>query len=141
MAVEIQLVQSGGPYRFECVNAAGKSCVIDGPSSIGGGEDGLRPMELVLMGLAGCSTFDIINILRKQRQNVVDLKVKVIGERAEVEPKVYTEITLQFVAVGEVDPVKLQRAVELSMDKYCSVAAMLNKTAVIRYESSVLPAE
>ncbi len=140
MSVAIELRQKQGPYQFECVNAAGKSCVIDGPTSIGGGEDGLRPMELVLMGLAGCSTFDVINILRKQRQEIQDLRVKAEGDRADTEPKVYTKIRLVFEAVGQVDPVKLKKAVDLSMEKYCSVSAMLGKTAEITWESKVVEA-
>lgn len=135
--VSVQLKQIG-PVKFECINSLGKSCVIDGPASIGGGEDGLRPMELLLMGLAGCSSFDVLNILRKQRQEIEDLQVDVEGDRADATPAVYTDILLKFTAKGKVDPNKLQKAIEISVEKYCSAAAMLSKTAQIRFEFKVV---
>lgn len=135
--VEVSLKQIG-PVKFECSNSLGKSCVIDGPASIGGGEDGLRPMELILMGLAGCSSFDVLNILRKQRQEIEDLEVKVEGDRADATPAVYTDILLKFKAKGKVDPTKLKKAIEISVEKYCSAAAMLSKTAQIRFEFEIV---
>lgn len=135
--VEVKLNQIGN-VKFECQNSLGKTCVIDGPASIGGTEDGLRPMELILMGLAGCSSFDVLNILRKQRQEIDDLSVVVQGERADAMPAVYTDILLKFTAKGKVDPIKLEKAISISIEKYCSAAAMISKTAKIHFEASVV---
>lgn len=135
--VEVKLKQIGN-VKFECINSLGKSCIIDGPASIGGTEDGLRPMELLLMGLAGCSSFDVLNILRKQRQEIDDLNVTVQGERVDATPAVYNDILLRFEATGNVDAKKLEKAIQISIEKYCSAAAMLSKTATIRYEFAIL---
>ena len=124
-------------FKFEAKNPQGKTAVLDGSINIGGTDDGIRPMEMVLMGLAGCSAFDVLIILEKARQKVADLNISVKGERANVVPAVFTKIHLHWEATGEVLPEKLQRAVALSMEKYCSAAAMLSKTAEITFSSAV----
>ena len=135
--VEVNLKRLEG-FKFEATNSLGKSAVLDGPAGIGGSDDGLRPMEMVLMGLAGCSSFDLVSILQKQRQTVEDLDIKVQGERSDNVPSVYEKIHMVFSLKGEIDPKKLEKALELSVEKYCSVAAMLNSTAKITYEYKII---
>ncbi len=135
--MEIHLKRIAG-YKFEAANSAGKTAVLDGPHSIGGGEDGLRPMEMVLIGLAGCSSFDILQYLEKARQTVKNFEVTVKAKRAETIPAVFTEINIYFEASGIIEIDKFKRAAQLSMEKYCSVARMLEKTARIQYFCSIL---
>ncbi len=98
----------------------------------GGADDGFRPMELLLVGLAGCTAMDVISILEKKRQPVSGFEVKVQAERATEHPRVFTHITLEYVVTGKgVDLAAVQRAVELSETKYCSAQAMLRQAAKI----------
>lgn len=134
--VEVRLSRVRG-FRFLAENQDGKRAVLDASRSIGGEEDGLRPMELLLMALAGCSSFDVLHILRKARQGVEGLEVRVRGYRADTIPAVYTYIEMHFAAGGEVSLEQLQKACRLSLEKYCSVAAMLKKTAEIIHTCSI----
>jgi len=131
--MKIKLVQNG-PVKFTATNASGASAIIDGPADMGGENAGLRPMETVLSALAGCSSIDVIHILKKQRQELERLEVEVEGERADAVPAVFTKIHLRFVAYGNLDAAKVQKAVELSMEKYCSVSRMLAPTVAITAE-------
>lgn len=126
--------------QFEAKNDQGHTALIDGPPSVGGKGEGIRPMQLVLMGLASCSAMDVLHILQKQRQPVLDLDVDVDGERADAVPAVFTKIHVHFTASGDVDPKKLERAVTLSVDKYCSVTRMLQPGVVITHSSRVTDA-
>ncbi len=119
------------PFKMEAVNSSGKKLAMDASISVGGKEDGFRPMETILAGLAGCSGIDILMMLEKGRQVVTDFKVKVNADRAETDPKVFTKIGIHFTVKGEVTDKRMQAAVDLSIQKYCSVAAMLSKTAKI----------
>ena len=104
----------------------------------GGAGDGASPMELLLIGLGGCTGMDVISILEKKRQEVTNFEIKLHGIRAEEHPKVYKEITLEYIVTGHnVDPEAVKRAVELSETKYCSASAMLNKTAEIKTKITV----
>ena len=123
--------------QFEARNEAGQVAVLDGPPDVGGRGAGVRPMELLLMSLGGCSAVDVLLILQKQRQAYTGLDVTVDGARADAVPAVFTRIHLHFEAEGDVDPKKLEHAVALSMEKYCSVAKMLEHTAKITFTSSV----
>lgn len=134
---EINLKRVSG-YKFEATNSLGKSAILDGPAKIGGTDDGLRPMEMLLIGLAGCSSFDVLHTLEKGRQEVEDLDVKVTGERADAVPAVYTKIHAHFKASGKVTEKRLAQAVQLSMEKYCSVSAMLGKSAEITFSHEVV---
>ncbi len=108
----------------------------------GGDDDGFSPMELLLVSLAGCTAMDVISILEKKRQEVTDLEVRVHGERAEEHPKVFTNITLEYIVTGHhVEQVAVERSVELSATKYCSVSAMLGQVAKIEHKITVLEAE
>lgn len=105
--------------------------VIDGPADIGGRNLGARPMELMLLSVGSCSAVDVVHILKKARQPVVDVHVEVEGQRAETEPKVFTDIHLKFIIKGkDMNENQVKRAVELSADKYCSASIMLKRGGV-----------
>jgi len=107
----------------------------------GGESSGFSPMELVLVGLAGCTGMDVIDILRKKRQDVTGFEVRVQAERATDHPHVFTHITVEYILSGHnLDLVAANRSVELSVTKYCSVEAMLNKTAMIENKVTILEA-
>lgn len=117
---------------------SGHAIVIDGPESIGGRNLGVRPMELMLMSVGACSAVDVIHILKKARQPVADCFVEVSGERAETDPKVFTDIHLHFVVIGQgLSEKQVQRAVQLSAEKYCSASLMLGKAANITHDHEI----
>ena len=135
--VEVKIGRVRGAL-FEATNAGGQRALIDGPPELGGQGEGVRPMEMVLMGLAGCSALDVIHILEKQQKEPLeDLVVTVKGARADATPAVYTDIALHFEASGPIDAHKFERAVKLSMEKYCSVTRMLEKSATITFTTSL----
>lgn len=117
---------------------SGHSVVMDGPSEFGGRNLGIRPMEMLLLGLGGCASFDVVSMLKKGKQDLIDCEVNITAERAEVEPKVYTKIHLQFVLSGnDLSKARVERAIELSAEKYCSASIMLGKTAVVTHEYKI----
>jgi putative redox protein len=118
-------VELEGKASFLAKNAQGAELRVDGPTELGGTGKSLRPMEAVLAALASCSGIDVVEILRKQRQPLEGLSIKVSGTRADSVPAVFTRIEIAYTAKGAVAPEKLRQAVDLSMDKYCSVARML----------------
>lgn len=112
-------------------SGSGHSVVMDGPPEHGGRDVGIRPMELVLLGLGGCSSFDVVDILRKARQDVTDCRVELVAERADAVPAVFTRIHLHFVVSGRgLKPQQVTRAVSLSAEKYCSASIMLERGGV-----------
>ncbi len=129
----IKLVQTG-PAKFVATNAAGATGTIDGPADLGGKNAGLRPMETLLSALAGCSAVDVLHIMKKQRQHLERLEVEVEAERADAIPAVFTKIHLRFKGYGPIDLEKLQKAVELSIEKYCSVSKMLQPKVAVTAE-------
>jgi putative redox protein len=129
----IKMVQTG-PARFVTTNAAGASGVIDGPADLGGENGGLRPMETLLSALAGCSAMDVLHIMKKQRQSPERLEVEVEGERSDAVPAVFTRIHLRFKGYGPIELEKLQKAVQLSIEKYCSVSKMLQPAVEVTAE-------
>jgi putative redox protein len=136
--LKIELKRIDSPFHFEAVNETGNIVSIDGSPSIGGAGLGARPMELLLMGLGSCSGIDIIIILNKQRQNVSDFQVSIEAERdSGKEANLFTKIHLHFNVFGEVEQEKLENAINLSLDKYCSVAKILEKSADIIYSFSI----
>jgi putative redox protein len=140
MRVELQRVNDA--FHFEAVGSAGVKVHLDSSPDSGGQNLGARPMEMVLMGLGGCSAIDIILILEKQRQEVKDFRITIDGERAkDVIPAVFTTIHVHYTLTGHLNENKVKRAVDLSMEKYCSVSAMLNKTATITYSFSIEPGQ
>ena len=133
MATEAKVTWIGPGLRLVGEASSGPAIVIDHvlPGEEGR-ETGPRPMELLLIGLAGCTAMDVVSILKKKRQPFTGLEVRATGERAETHPKVYTRIHLEFIVKGKgVDPRAVERSIELSQTKYCSASAMLSKTAEI----------
>lgn len=120
-----------GDVKFEATPGSGHTVVIDGPPDSGGQNAGPRPMELVLMGTAGCAAYDVVHILKKSRQNVTRCVTRVEGERAEEPPRVFTRISLHFEVSGEgLTEDKVARAVHLSAEKYCSASIMMGRAGV-----------
>ncbi len=124
---------------FEGWASSGFTVNLGAALDVGGENDGFRPMELLLVGLAGCTAMDVISILEKKRQQVTGFEVRAHAERANEHPKVFTEITLEYVVTGHnIDPEAVKRAVELSETKYCSAQAMLGKVANIQHKITIL---
>ena len=116
---------------FEAKSESGHQIVMDGSSAYGGENRGPRPMELILMGLGGCASFDIVTILKKSRQNVTGVICQLKAERADAIPAVFTKIHLHFVVTGKsVKEKQVEKAVELSAEKYCSASKMLSAGGV-----------
>lgn len=116
---------------FVAESGSGHAVVIDGPPEIGGRNMGVRPMEMLLLGVGACSSVDVVSILKKSRQDVTHCEVRVEAQRADAVPAVFEKIHMHFVVKGrELDAGKVKRAVELSADKYCSASIMLQKGGV-----------
>jgi putative redox protein len=116
-------------------SGSGHTLVIDGAPEHGGRNLGMRPMELLLQGLGGCTAFDVMMILKKARQPVTDCVVEIEAERAETEPKVFTKVHVHFIITGSgVSEKHVQRAIELSAEKYCSASIMLGQVAEISHD-------
>jgi len=112
-------------------SGSGHSVVMDGPESAGGRNMGIRPMEMLLLGMGGCATFDVVSILKKSRQAVQDCRVELEAERADAVPAVFTAIKLKFIVTGtKLKETQVKRAVELSAEKYCSASIMMEKAGV-----------
>ena len=112
---------------------------MDGPSEIGGENLGVRPMEMLLLGVAGCTMIDVVTTLKKMRQDLMHLKTKVNAERADDHPKVFTEIHIQFELKGkDLDSKKVEKAISLSAEKYCSASIILGKTANISHGFEII---
>ena len=112
-------------------SGSGHAVVMDGPPDMGGRNLGVRPMEMMLLGMGGCTTFDVVHILKKSRQAVTDCVAELSAERADSEPKVFTRIHVHFVVTGkELHEAKVRKAVELSAEKYCSASIMLGNAGV-----------
>lgn len=135
MKVRIKWIEN---VAFACESGSGHALVIDGAPEAGGRNLGPRPMEMVLMGAGACSAFDVVEILRKSRQPMADCVVDVEAERADTHPKVFTRIHLHFVVTGYgLDAAKVERAVKLSAETYCSATAMLAKTATVTHDFEI----
>jgi len=129
MAASVKL-ETG--MRFSGTADSGHTLVLDAAEAAGGENAGFRPTELLLISLAGCTAMDVISILRKKRQDVTGLEVRTDGNRSEGHPKVYTDITIEYIVSGRgIDPAAVERAIELSTETYCTVEAMLKKAATI----------
>lgn len=110
---------------------SGHAVVMDGPPEMGGRNLGIRPMEMMLLGMGGCTAFDVMHILRKARQSVTDCVAELSAERAQAEPKVFTAIHVHFIITGQgLKEAQVKRAVELSAEKYCSASIMLGSAGV-----------
>ena len=116
-------------------SGSGHSVVMDGAPDSGGRDLGIRPMETLLLGMGGCTAFDVVHILEKARETVIDCELEIEADRAEEDPKVFTQIKIRYIVSGKnLSRDKVQRAVDLSAEKYCSASIMLGKAANISHE-------
>lgn len=135
MKARVKLIEG---VSFVGQSESGHSVVMDGAPEAGGKNLGVRPMEMLLMGLGGCSAFDVVMILRKSRQPITDCVADIDATRAETDPKVFTKIHVHFTVTGKgLDPRRVEQAVKLSAEKYCSASIMLGKTAVITHDFEI----
>jgi len=125
--------------NFKAKSGTGHMIEMDGPPDFGGENLGARPMEVMLIGMGGCASFDVVHILRKRRLKVNGCIAEIEAERADVEPKVFTKIHLHFKVSGEsLTDKAVAKAVELSAEKYCSASIMLGKTADISHSYEIV---
>lgn len=118
---------------------SGHAVLMDGSPAAGGRNLGPRPMEMLLLGAGGCTSFDVISILKKSRQAVSDCYVELEAERAETDPKVFTKIHMHFVVTGkDIKPEAVEKAIKLSAEKYCSASIMLGATAAVTHDFEVI---
>lgn len=136
MKIEIERIND--KVFLEAKNEQGNIVLMDGSPEIGGMELGARPMQLILMGLGGCTSMDVLSMLQKMREEVKSYKVTVEAERATEHPMVFTKIQVHFVLEGNIRKESVEKAINLSMEKYCSVTHMLNKTAVITHDFEII---
>lgn len=135
MKARVKLIEG---VSFVGQSESGHSVVMDGAPETGGKNLGVRPMEMLLLGLGGCSAFDVVLILRKSRQHVTDCVADIEAERADTDPKVFTKIHVHFTVTGTaLDARRVEQAVRLSAEKYCSASIMLGKTAVVTHDFEI----
>ena len=131
-----------GRMTFDATADSGFHVALGTEPAVGGDNDGFRPMELIALGLAGCTAMDTISILQKKRQEITAFEVLVHAERATEHPKVFTHITLEYLISGkQVDPAAVERAIELSATKYCPAQAMLEKAMKIEHKYTITEAD
>ncbi len=136
MKARIKLVDG---MMFVGESGSGHAVVMDGAPEYGGRNLGIRPMEMLLIGLGGCTAFDVVQILRKGREQISDCEVEVTAERAKVDPKIFTKIHLDYRVMGkDLAPAKVERAIQLSKEKYCSASIMLGAVAEITHSWTAL---
>lgn len=136
--MEINIERANEEVLFRITNASDAEGYIDGAPEIGGVNGGLRPMEMVLAAVATCSAFEIVNILKKQRQPLENMKMKVTGKREKKgTAKPFSEINVEFIVIGDVDVKKAERAADLAINKYCSAKASLDPDITVNYNVKV----
>ena len=125
-------VDWAGDVRFEGCSGSGHRVAIDGPPELGGNNQGIRPMELMLLGVGGCTSFDVVNILKRGREDLVECSTEIEADRADTDPKVFTRIHFHFRVTGRgLNPKKVERAIHLTAEKYCSASIMLERAGVV----------
>jgi len=131
-----------GGRAFEGTPDSGHRVIMDSSPDFGGQDQGIRPMEMLLVGMGGCTSIDVMNILEKSRQDVMGCVAEIAAERAETEPKVFVRMHVHFKVTGRnLDPARIARAIELSAEKYCSASIMLGKTAEITHDFEIIEAD
>lgn len=126
---------------LEAENDTGNTILLDSGEGSGGKNRGPRPLQLLLMGLAGCTSMDVVSILAKMREPLTDFRVDVTAEQATEHPHVYTSIHIEYVVVGDVKEESVQKAIRLSQERYCSANAMLRQAATITSSYRILQSE
>lgn len=138
--MEVVIRREKEPFKLLAENDLGIKIPMDAAPDIGGGNEGFRPMQLLLAGLGGCASFDLIHILKKQRQNLRDIEIRVTGDREpDAVPAPFIKMHLHFILKGEVEEKKAAQAVEWAVTKYCSVGVMLQKSGPITYSYEIQP--
>lgn len=123
-------------------SGSGHALVMDGPTDHGGRNLGVRPMEMLLLGMGGCTSFDVVNILRKGRHEIVDCVAEITAQRVDAIPSVFSSIHVHFIISGRnVSPAAVKRAVQLSAEKYCSASIMLEKSVAISHDFEIIDVE
>ena len=136
--MKIDIKRQQAPFHMEATNESGISIQTDGIPPEGEESKGMRPMELMLVGIGSCSSIDVVDILQKQRQELEDIQITVNAERETGNPpRLFTKIHLHYILKGNLDEEKVKRALDLSMNKYCSVAKIIEKTAEISYSYEI----
>ncbi len=119
--------------------SSGHTIVMDGPAEGGGRNLGPRPMEMLILGMGACSTYDVVTILKKSRQEITDCEIKITSQRADSDPKIFTDIQLHFIVSGHnLKEKQVERAIKLSAEKYCSASIMLGATANITHDFEII---
>ena len=139
MEITIQRLTQEEPFHLRASNDLGNTVDIDGAPDIGGNNQGMSPMQLLLTSMGTCSAMDIIYLLRKQRQDLRDIKISVKGDRVDAHPRIFTQVHLHFDLYGTLDTPKVERAVSLSVEKYCTAIRMVEKVAKVTYDYSIHP--
>ena len=136
--MKIHLKRTDRDFGLEAQNEEGNTLLMDASTDIGGNGKGMRPMQVLLSALGGCSAVDVILILRKQKQTVTSFEIELEAEREKInEYSLFKDITLHFKIKGEVEFEKAERAIQLSLEKYCTLAKTLEPTASIHYTLTV----
>jgi putative redox protein len=136
--MKVSVKRTNDNYRMEATNESGNLIVMDASKNIGGEENGFRPTQLLLAAVGGCTAIDVIMILKKQRQEIESFEVEVDGEKEKVEEySLFRDIVLHYKLKGKIDRDKAERAIQLSLDKYCSVSKTLEATAKITFRLSL----
>ena len=136
--MKIIIKRTDDDFAMEAKNEEGNSIQMDGPPHLGGHDTGFRPTQLLLAAVGGCSAIDVVMILKKQKQRIDSFEIEVDGEKEKVEKySLFRNITIHFKLKGEIELEKAERAVQLSIEKYCSVSKTLEPTAKINYKVSV----
>ena len=137
--MKVNVKWTGSGFAFDGTNDSGHVMRMDVAAASGGEDSGFRPMETVLLGMGGCTAFDVVSILKKSRQDIDGCEATITAERAEDIPKIFTKIHIHFIVTGkDVAPERVERAITLSAEKYCSAAAMLEKTAEITHDFEIV---
>ncbi|WP_343535284.1 OsmC family protein [Pedobacter sp.] len=136
--MEINLIRKSGKFNFEAENDNGFTVDLDAKPAIGGEGKGFRPMEMLLVGLGGCSGIDMVNVLTKQKEPLNDIKINIKATRKDEEmPPIFDVIDIHFNLYGDLSVQKVERALQMTFDKYCSVSNILGRSATINFTYSI----
>ena len=136
--MEINLIRKSGKFNFEAENAGGFKVELDAKAEIGGEGKGFRPMEMLLIGLGGCSGIDMVNVLSKQKEPLDDLKINIKATRKDQEmPPIFDVINIHFDLYGALSLQKVERALALTFEKYCSVSNILGRSATLNFTYTI----